>query len=295
MHKTRRPNALFPPAPVRNAVDLSVRASYNVAMRTRRLRTTAWFWCTCLAALLASSARAEEPPRAIVADLSNVSRDRHTIVARTATDTLIRELTRSGVYTVLSPTEIDRAAKARGLRPPYSEQDLDSIAKELDVPLIVTGEISFVDSRVRSKQREVEGGVIVRVKSRALGELVNGAAERAVATDAADGSKSEGELLIEAAGSAATRAVNRIAAYRPIEGTILNSAGQGLVILNRGAGSGVRSRQEFLIFRNGALVGRARVFKVYPAYTELTVLDRSGGVAPQDRALSIFPEPKFGR
>lgn len=238
---------------------------------------------------------AEQPPRAIVADFVNTTKERAPGMTRLATDAVAVELNRRGVYRVLAQREMDRAARERGLHAPYNDDDLAALAKELDVDLVVTGEIRQAETRVRDRQREVAVGLVVRVRSIALGEMVNGAAERGTALDPPDGSKTEGVLLMDAVTSAAIRAANRIADYKPIVGTVLNSTGHDIIVLNRGAGYGVRGKQEFVVFRDGGRVGRVKVFKVYSSYTELTVLDAPGGIRPEDKAVAIFPEPTFGR
>src|SRR5437762_14240491 len=115
----------------------------------------------CIAALpllcgLSSLGSADILPRAIVADFENVSRDRHTAIARTATDAVAVELSRRNVYEVVGRQELDRVARTRGIQPPYREQDLRVMARELDASLIVTGEVRHVDFRIKDDQKEIE-------------------------------------------------------------------------------------------------------------------------------------------
>jgi hypothetical protein len=241
------------------------------------------------------AARASGPPVAIVAETVNSSRDTHTTLARATTDALAVELARKNVYEVVSRKEMERAAKERGLRAPYSETDLQAIAKEAGASIVVTSEIKSVEPIAREKSRGIEVGLIVRARDAASGELVNGAAERAYALEAADGTKTEGLLAMDAASGASARAVAKMAVYTPISGTILSSAGTRGMVLNRGAGHGVKKKQEFLIFRNDILVGRARAGNVSPSYTELHVIENTLGIQAQDHVLSVFPEPKLDK
>jgi TolB-like protein len=246
-------------------------------------------------AVPASRTDAQQPPRALIADFVNASNDRHTVMVRAATDATALELTKRGVYAVIAQNEVDRAARERGLRVPYREEDWVALAKELDAPLLITGEIHHAGSRIRDRQREMEVGLIVRVRDLALGEMVNGAAERGIAPDSPDGNKTEGVLLMDAAAAAAARCAARIAAYRPIVGTILSTGSTGgVAIINRGSGDGVRSKQEFLIVNRGVVVARLRAGRVSLADTELKVIENIGGIRPQDKAIAVFPEPKFG-
>src|SRR5579872_6126913 len=240
---------------------------------------------------------AADMPVAIVAPFANMSRDRHTILGTAATDAVASELKKRNIYEVITSRELDRAMANRGLSFPLSDDDLAALAKDLSANLVVTGEVRFVDARSKGGQREVEAGLLVRVRDAAGGELVNGAAERAVVTVPAGGVKTDAELAVDALGLAALHAASRIEEYQPITGTIMNSggigngSGIGAMMLNRGSSHGVKPHQEFIVYRGGVRVGRVRAEKLSASYTELAVLDNSG-IQPQDRALSIFPEPK---
>ncbi len=234
------------------------------------------------------------PQRAIVADVTNASRDRHTMTNRAATDALAMELTKAGAYEVVSRSELERAAKDHHLQPPFGPDDVAAIAKDVGAEVLVTGEIHHVDFRVRDRQKEYEVGLIVHAKDIGLGETVNGAAARGFAYDALDGHKPEALLIMEAAQSAAARAAEQMASFRPIVATILNTAGFGRILMNKGAGDGIRPRQEFVALRYGARVARLRVVYVHPQDSELAIVENTGGIQPQDIAVALFPEPKFG-
>ncbi len=246
-----------------------------------------------LVAVMPPAGASARPQRAIVADVVNAA-DRRQMIAQAATDALMLELTKNGAYEVLSRQEFNRAAKDRHLQAPYSENDLRLLARDLQADVLVTGEIHHVDFRIRDRQKELEVGIVVRVRSFAVGEMVNGAAERGYATDAQDGKKPEGLLAMEAAESAANRAAMKLATYQPVVGTVLNTAGNGFVIINRGADSGIRGKQEFIAVRDGVRVGRMKVMSVRPSHTELAVVENVGGIRPEDQAVAVFPEPRFG-
>lgn len=248
--------------------------------------------CLALCAV-AARAPAQERPRAIVADFENTSTDRHSTVTQVAQDTVATQLDKRGIYEVVTRREIDAAARKGGYRAPYRVDDLAAIAKDVGATLLVTGEVKHVVRHPDSKLREVEVGLIVRVRDLGLDELVNGAAERGVVSVPLSVGKTDGELALDAAMAAAVRCVGRIEDYKPVSGTILSNVGLGPLMLNRGLGDGVKPRQEFLIYRDGHRVGRAHASRVSSSYTELVMEDNAGGIRAQDRAVSIFPEPKF--
>jgi hypothetical protein len=66
-------------------------------------------------------------------------------------------------------------------------------------------------------------------------------------------------------------------------------------MLNRGVSHGVKARQEFIVYRGSKRVGRVQARKPSSSYTELTVLENSGGIQPQDRVVSLFPEPRLAK
>lgn len=248
-----------------------------------------------LTAACTSNAAASDKgqPRAIIADFANNSRDRHSTLAPTATDALAVELMKRNVYDVVSRREIEKAAGNLGLRAPFRDEDLQRIARDVGASLLITGEISSIELHIRDEHKGVEAALIVRVKDVEIGELLNGAAVKAFSSESADGQKTEGSQAIDAITAAAFRAVQRIAAYQPITGTIMNSGNIRGMILNRGSSHGVKRRQEFVIFRNNVAVGKARVTSVSPSYSEMIVVDNTLGIQGQDRALAVFPDPKF--
>ena len=260
----------------------------------RPIRFTIALSAIALAALPLCASADKDRPLAIIADFVNTSRDRHSTLAQGAADAVAVELMKRDVYEVVSRRELDRTAKDLGLTAPYRADDLLRIARQLKAGLIVTGEVVSIENHARDGKRGIEAGLIVRVKDVELEELVNGAAVKAFSFESADGQKTEGAQALDAVSAAAFRAAQRIAAYQPITGTILNNSSARGMVLNRGSGHGVKRRQEFIIFRNNIPVGRARVTAVSPSYSELMVLDNTLGIQGQDRALAVFPEPKFG-
>jgi hypothetical protein len=240
----------------------------------------------------ARSLGADDPAVAIVADFANTSKDRHATTLHAAEDAVAVELKKRHVYDVLSRREVQKAAASRAIREPYTPEDYMLLAKDLGATVIVTGELREVNSSSRGSELAVETGLIVRVKEAESDDLLNGAAVRA-SVALPGGSKTEGELAIDAVSLAATRAVAQIEGYKPITGTIMSSVGNGPIMLNRGMTHGVKPKQEFIVIRDGRRVGRVQARKPSTAYTELNVLDNSGGIQPQDRVVSLFPEPRL--
>lgn len=234
----------------------------------------------------------DDPPVAIVTNFANTSKDRHAITLRAAEDAVAVELKKRHIYDVIPRREVEKAAIARALREPYTAENYIQLAKDVGASLIVSGELREMTASVQGSETAVEAGLIVRVKDAESGDMLNGAAVRASVT-LPGGSKTEGELDIDAVSLAATRAVSRIEAYQPITGTIMSSVGNGPVVLNRGVSHGVKLIQEFIVIRDGRQVGRVQARKPSSSYTELNVLDNNGGIQPQDRVVSLFPEPRL--
>ncbi len=258
-------------------------------------------YCLCLLAAAMAFAPAAHcqnsraHPRAIVVDLANLSSAKYALLQRSTTDSLVNELVKRDLFEVASRKEVDDAAKARGMRPPYSDRDLGVVARDIGARFVITGELREADIRTVGGTREYLLGLVVRVRDIQLDEVVNGAAEWGDAPEPPDGRSSDGLLYVEAAASAAFRVVARLEDHKPIEGTIMNSLGPAKLVMNRGMGHGVRGKQEFVIYRDGRRVGRARVFKAFGDFTELVPIDATGGIRPEDRALAVFPEPKLGK
>ena len=74
----------------------------------------------------------------------------------------------------------------------------------------------------------VDANVVIGL---ARGDLINGAAEKGVVSVQANAGRFPTELAIDAANQAASRAVDRIQSYQPVTGTIMNSIGNGAIVL----------------------------------------------------------------
>src|SRR2546421_405734 len=102
--------------------------------------------------------------RIVVTDFFNTSKERHSIMIRSAADALAIELTKAGAYEVVARQEIDRKATKMRMTGQMREEDFTAIAKEVAAPLLAIGEIRYVEWRTKGKDREVEVGVVVRAK-----------------------------------------------------------------------------------------------------------------------------------
>lgn len=232
-------------------------------------------------------------PRALVADAVSSVPDPHGVVARSATDALASALNRQGVYSVIAASALERAARARRLEPPYEPSELRALAGELKADFVLTSDVQRITRRTKDGRVWIEVGLIVHVREAETWELANGAAELVAVHDAAEADHSSSLPYMEAAVAAAERCAARIAGYRPIVGTVLNSSGSDILVINRGAEHGVRPRMEFRVFRRGQPVGRVRVFKVMGGYTQVKRMEGAGGIGPEDRAVAVFPEPRL--
>jgi hypothetical protein len=248
--------------------------------------------CLVLPAI-ANAQDAPKPQRAVLAGVVNSTKDRHTIMLRTTADALRMEFIKNNTYDVVPWPEIEHAAKLLKMENPSTEDDFIAIAKKVDAPFVIIGEIKSIDIRTRDKAKEVEVSLVVRVRDAASDDLINGAAERGDARDAPNGKKTEALMIVDAAESAAVRCAARIASYKPLDGTILNSPGNGPIVLNRGMGHGVKAKQEFSVYRGGIKVGKLQVGKVFPQYSELGVVQNLAGIQPGDHVVSVFAEPRF--
>ena len=65
--------------------------------------------------------------------------------------------------------ELDRVAKTRGIQPPYREQDLRVMARELDASLIVTGEVRPLRFELGLDPPEIEERRVLSVRERSEG------------------------------------------------------------------------------------------------------------------------------
>src|SRR4026208_877590 len=69
--------------------------------------------------------------RVVVTDFFNTSKERHTIMLRSAADALAIELTKAGAYEVVARQEVDRVANRLRMTGQMREEDFAAIAKEV--------------------------------------------------------------------------------------------------------------------------------------------------------------------
>src|ERR1051325_8166459 len=115
----------------------------NGCTRDREMNAMNWRrnWLLMLTALLVLPGRClavgQTSKRAVVGDLVNNTKDRHSTIIRVASDAVATERTRGEPYKLPPRREVPRPAKARRLPPPYHEDDLFTIAKDIDAPFLV--------------------------------------------------------------------------------------------------------------------------------------------------------------
>ncbi len=216
-------------------------------------------------------------------------------LAKFATDAVAVELANSGRFEVLKRNEVTRQAKQLGMVPPYDNIALTKLAQALAANDIITGEIAFADIYTKKGPKTARVGLLVKMRSGASSDLINGAAAVGTAT-APPGGTDDLTLLQEAVSNAAYEAVRSMLAYNLPEGTVLNTVGSPpniTILINRGSRDGVKEGMEMIVLRNNIKVGTIRVTTVYPTDSEPSVVNYTMGISPEDHVRAIFMMPTF--
>jgi hypothetical protein len=215
------------------------------------------------------------------------------MLSREATDAVVNEMTRTGRFDIVPSEQVTQQAEAMGLYRPYNEIALQRLGQALGADYIATGVVTAL-SRDK-KTGALRTSVMMLMTDPVTGEVANGASSTGIALPPQAGSKITDNLPMEqvmqgqALGDAAFQIVRTLNNYRLPEATVLMTADNTEVRLNRGSRDGIQSGQEFVIFRQGERVGRIRVTRVSGTESYAAITDTGRGIRPEDKARAVFP------
>lgn len=230
------------------------------------------------------------PPVAVL-DFGNRTNEPGGVIrARSATDAVVVEMTRTGRFDVTPRTQLNTQLQESGLTPPLDLVGVRRLGQALGVDFVATGDITRVT--VGGTPRRAQVTLSVRLIDVVSGELANGAIESGLSPEPPAGFQPDDDTLInQALTNAAFNAVQRINNYTLPEATILNTRGQTEVLLNRGSRDGITSGLEMIVIRGSERVGRIRVSTVNSTDSTASITDTGKGIRPEDRARAIFALP----
>jgi hypothetical protein len=143
-----------------------------------------------------------------------------------------------------------------GLEPPLSDVELVRLATELDLALVVTGEVRRLRLQTEGPGRFATVWLAVRVYDRIARCNVNGAVVEARGPTMVDGS--EDELVAKALEQAAFEAVQEMKSRPTIIAMVLWASGE-TVFLNVGSRGGIRPGMRLVAVRGGERIGVVHV------------------------------------
>jgi TolB-like protein len=216
-------------------------------------------------------------------------------LAKWAEDAVAVELANSGRFEVIKRSEVERQARDMGIDAPYTSDELRQIATALGANAVVTGQLAYVQPRMRKGLLEgAEVGLTIGVEEGSYGDLTNGAAAIGLAP-VKPRQMNLDALERTAITQAAAKSVRDLQSTMLVEGTVLltqtSLTGDKRIHINRGSRDGLEEGMEMIVQRNGQRVGRIRLSEVFASDSEATVIGTTQGIAPMDHVRAVFPMP----
>ncbi|MCJ7751212.1 MAG: hypothetical protein MUQ65_08975 [Armatimonadetes bacterium] len=173
-----------------------------------------------------------------------------------ASATVAVELRDRLLLDVLPKADVTLQMRDLGLRVPFSEVELVRLATELDVALVITGEVRGARIIRSPEGRYAEVVLAVRLFDRVARVDVNGAL--ATGKGPASPDASDEVLLEKALAQAAFSAVDQMKARPTVTAMVLWSRGE-TAFLNVGTRGGLRNRMHMVAIRGGERIGKVEI------------------------------------
>jgi hypothetical protein len=196
-----------------------------------------------------------------VVPFENLSGYRPETFGQEAADAVATELRDRLLLDILPKADVDIWMRDLGYRPPLTDADLQRLATELEVVLVVTGQARSVKVSQGPEGRSAEVEIAVRLYDRQAEATVNGAL---VKTKGPASTEANDEALVtKALQQAAFDAVQEMRTRPTVTAKVL-WAKDNLVFLNVGGRAGVSNGMKMVAIRNGQRIGMVQVTEASP-------------------------------
>jgi hypothetical protein len=226
--------------------------------------------------------------RVIITPFTGGAGIRNSQLVRQAEDTIRAELIKGGYYAPVAAKDVLQMADRLGVRQPFTRQSLASLAHELEVTEIVSGEIGFVRQETESGFVTDHVGVKVRLRDVETDDLVNGAMQ--VGDFVVKGTKSGlqfSDALRADVELSSSACADRITSFIIPEGDILITPS---FLVNRGSRHGMAEGDSLRVFQVGVPIGKLRVKRVFPTQSEVEIVESPIGIGYSATVRKILPE-----
>jgi hypothetical protein len=195
---------------------------------------------------------------------------------------------------VLAQETVVRGAETLGIElPPVTETNLLRLGQTVMADRIVSGQVAHYDIVEVNGGRQARAWVRVIVHSVRAGTTIRGAVVEGAESTVRPAGTPDDVLIGDALVAAARQAVPMIQAQSLPVATVLNTQGERIAYINRGAREGFRVNQQVVITRGRQQVATARVTEVEPDNSVVRVERSLLGMAPGDRVEAVFEVPEL--
>lgn len=261
--------------------------------------------CQMVIAFIPSLASAQTTTTEVaVVDFRNVSAMPEDVYGSMATDAVVVELLRSGKYSV---TEADalkakmddlglKAKEDRVTKISLTEPMLQRLGQEVGANAVISGFVR--DLKIDEKKKVAQVRLEIRLLDVASREYLNGAVATGTSHERIGAATvKDSDLIVEAIGEAARKAVEQMVTYTIPEATVTGTWGDNEILLNKGSQEGLAKGMEMIAVRRDdtgldEVVGRIRVTETTDSDARGVVVKAPKGVKWQDRVRAVYDLPK---
>lgn len=247
----------------------------------------AFFWSAVLTGLAAVPAGAQVPTgyatsggptvtahvpvtqSVAVVPFHNISGYRPETFGEEASDAVATQLRDRLLLEILPKADVQIWMRDLGYKPPFSDMELQRLASELEVVLVMTGQVRMARVQQSPEGRYGEVELAVRLFDRMAETATNGAVVKVkgpTSTEAGDEA-----LITKALEEAAFQAVQQMKTRPTVTATVM-WAKDTLVFLNVGGRAGVANGMRMVAIRNGQRIGMVQVTEASPIGSYATII-----------------------
>lgn len=235
------------------------------------------------------------PMQVGVVEFRNDSGVQGNLLARSTTDAVVIELSKSNRFDVITRAQIESQMKELGIRPPLSAVELSRLGEALAAEAMIEGTIKSVEVRGDKGARRASVTVYIRMIDQSSGELINGAVQSGYSHSRVGDNADDDMLIAQAIDNAAYLAVKTMIDYVIPEATVQNTTGTNEVLLNKGARDGIRSGMRMVVTRDREIIGELITTRVDAFVSTAAITKQTRGIRPEDRARAVFDMPTVDR
>ncbi|MBP5094199.1 MAG: hypothetical protein J6332_09150 [Abditibacteriota bacterium] len=228
-----------------------------------------------------------------VVDLVNESGVGGDSLARTATDSVVVEMSKSSRYDVTGITRSHMKAEMDklGVKAPLTKTEVVRVGEALGADAMLVGSLNSVKITGEGDAKRATVKLVLQLIDQASGELINGAVQEGFSDSKVGYVGDDDALINEAINNAAYLAAKTIEQYTIPEATVMMHVGDGQVMINKGSREGMKKGMRMVVLRQSEVIGYIQLNDVSPNDSVGLITDSRKGINSEDKVRAVFDMP----